>query len=155
MRISKLMYLAILMVSISILLGQESDESYNSKIHDVNRKHSIGSSIFLIGNLAPGDPPHFFQFNYGYYLSPRDVIISEAITWTYYEPLGTYESSDELYPGKIRSIGIGIGYQRFHWKNLYTTIQATPFLQTFFDEIEKDAPNYFLFEPGFHFGYKF
>ncbi len=196
MKISKLVIVVILIVSITTVFAQV----------DVERKHSIGSSVFLLGNLAPGDPPYFFQINYGYYLSPKDVIISETITWTYYEPLGTYGDSDELYPGKVRAIGIGVGYQRFHWKRLYTTIQTTPFLQTFLDEEdekiqngfqlytqlrigyrfelfknswfiepsvafnywpintnfpesfdarEEDAPNYFLFEPGLHFGYRF
>lgn len=171
-----------------------------------SRRHSIGSTLFLLGNFAPGDPPNFFQLNYGYMLTPKDSINIEAITWTYYEPLGTYGSSNESYPGKVRSYGIGLGYQRFHWKNLYSTIQATSFLQQFYDidnekiqkgfqlylqlrlgyrfeffkhrwflepsvafnywpintnfptsfkEIENGAPNFFLFEPGLHFGYRF
>src|SRR4030043_800068 len=57
---------------------------------DINRRHSVGSSLFLLGNFAPGDPVWFFQLNYGYQLTQKDIIIIEAITWTYYEPLGTY-----------------------------------------------------------------
>jgi hypothetical protein len=30
-----------------------------------NYRHSIGSSLFLLGNFAPGNPPCFFQLNYG------------------------------------------------------------------------------------------
>ncbi len=173
---------------------------------EISFQHSIGSTLFLLGNFAPGDPPYFFQLNYGYQFAPEKIIIFEAITWTYYEPLGTYGSSDELYPGKIEAYGLGAGYQRFYWKNLYSTVQATPFLQQFFDsedekiqtgfqlylqlrvgyrfeffkkrwflepslafnywpvntnfptpfkDVEGDAPNYFLFEPGLHFGYRF
>lgn len=170
------------------------------------RRHSIGSTFFLLGNLVPGDPPYFFLLNYGYQLARKDVIFVEAITWTYYEPLGTYGSSGEHYPGRIRAFGIGVGYKRFLWKNFYSTVQATPFLQQFFDvenieigngfqlylqsrlgycfkffnqrwylepsvafnywpintnlptsfkEVEIGTPNYFLFEPGLHFGLKF
>ena len=173
---------------------------------DFERRHSIGSTLFLVGNFAPGDPPNFYQLNYGYRLNQKSNIVVEAITWTVYEPIGTYESSDELYPGKLRSYGIGIGYQRFWWKNSYSTVQATPFLLQFidseneeiqkgfqlylqmrlgyrfeffqnswflepsiafnywpiytnfptdFEEVEDGAPNYFLFEPGLHFGYQF
>jgi len=173
---------------------------------DLYRRHSIGSSLWLVGNLAPGDPPNFFQLNYGYRLTRREVIIVEAITWTYYEPEGTYGSSDEKYPGKIRSSGVGIGYQRFFWKNLYSSVQANPFLQQYYDsddkriqngfqlflqlrwgyrfelfedrwfiepslafnywpvntnmpesfkDVERETPDYFLFEPGLHFGYTF
>jgi len=172
----------------------------------IKRRHSIGSTIFLLGNFAPGDPPNFYQLNYGYRLNQKSNILVEAITWTVYEPIGTYETSEEFYPGKLRSYGIGIGYQRFWWKKSYTTVQATPFLLQFIDsnnkqiqkgfqlylqlrlgyrfeffqnswflepsvafnywpvytnfpesfqEIEDGAPNYFLFEPGLHFGYKF
>jgi len=160
----------------------------------------------MLGNFAKGDPPYYFQLNYGYQFNRKDVLIIEAISWTYYEPLGTYENSDEKYPGKVRAFGIGLGYQRFHWKKLYSTVQATPFLQKFYDEgdnfiqngfqlflqlrigyrfeffkkrwflepsvvfnywpintnfppsfeaVESGAPNYYLFEPGLHFGYRF
>ena len=174
---------------------------------DINRQHFIGSSLFLLGNLDTEDPPSYFQLNYGYQFTRKDVIIIEAITWTYYKPLGIpYGSSGESYPGKIRAYGVGVGYQRFHWKNLYTTVQAIPFLQQFFDledekiqngfqlwlqfrlgyrfeffkqsffiepsvafnywpvntnlptsfaKIESEWPNYFLFEPGLHFGFRF
>jgi len=97
------------------------------------QRHSIGSTFFMLFNVLP-DPPSFYQLNYGYYLTPKDVIIVEAITWTYTEPIGIpYGAIGEHYPGKIRDFGIGVGYQRFHWKNLYTTVQATPFLQNYID----------------------
>lgn len=169
------------------------------------RRHSIGSSVFLLGNLAPGDPPRFFLLNYRYEHKPRQAIFVEALTWTYYEPLGSYGSSDEKYPGKVTAAGIGIGYQRFLWRSLFITAQATPFVQQFYDsdgaaiqrgfqlylqsrvgyrvrflrrwflepsaafnywpvntnfpasfrQVETGAPNYFLFEPGLHFGFRF
>jgi len=210
MKSRRALLVLIFTLSITFAFGQDLTQidsvSAQMEKQDINRRHSIGSTLFLLGNLVPGDPPHFFQLNYGYKLTPKDNIIVEAITWTVYEPIGTYGSSDEFYPGKIRSYGIGVGYQRFHWKKLYSTVQATPFLQQFFDsedkkiqkgfqlylqlrlgyrfeffkkrwflepsvafnywpvntnfpkafeEIEKGSPNYFLFEPGLHFGFKF
>lgn len=120
----------------------------------VFRRHAIGSSLFLLGNFAPGNSPCFFQLNYGYQLTRKDLIIVEAITWTYYEPLGTYGSSDELYPGKVRSFGIGAGYQRFHWKNLYTTVEATPFVQQFYDADNKKIQKGFQLYLQFIVGYR-
>ena len=165
---------------------------------------SEAHSSFL-GNLAQRDPPHFFLLNYGYEMTRRSVVFAEAITWTYYEPLGTYGSSAEHYPGKVRAFGMGAGVKRFLWRNSYVTAQATPFLQQFIDtsraelqrgfrlhlqsrvgyhleffggrwfvepsvafnywpintnfptsfkRIEDGARNYFLFEPGLHFGYR-
>lgn len=183
----------------------------DSQSPDVERtspygRQSLGSSLFLLGNLAPGDPPYYFLLNYGFQVNRNDFIFAEAITWTYYEPLGTYGSSDNLYPGKVRAYGIGAGYQRFIWKSLYITAQVTPFLQQFFGEddkrilsgfqlylqsrlgyrfelfqrrwflepsvafnywpvstnfpgtfkeVERGKPDYYLFEPGLNFGFKF
>jgi len=117
------------------------------------RRHSVGSSLFLLGNI--GDSARFMQLNYGYRLSPKDNIIVEAITWTYYEPLGTYGSSEEFYPGKVRAYGIGLGYQRFLWKNLYTTFEPTFFLQQFYDTDDKKIQKGFQLYLQFILGYRF
>jgi hypothetical protein len=173
------------------------------------RRHFIGSSLFVLANFLP-DPPSFYQLNYGYRLTPEDVISIEAITWTYHAPLGipygpSHDSPQASYPGSIRGVGLGLAYQRFLWKNLYTSGHATPLLQTYrnekkerirngfqlfctlragyhlklfkdrfflepsiactywpvntnmpesFRKIESKWPNYFLFEPGLHFGIK-
>jgi hypothetical protein len=122
---------------------------------DINRRHSIGSSLFMLGNFAPGDPVWFFQLNYGYRLTPKDNIIAEAITWTYYEPLGTYGSSEEFYPGKVRACGVGLGYQRFLWNNLYTTVEPTFFLQQFYDTDNKKIQKGFQLYLQFILGYRF
>ncbi len=123
-----------------------------NKDADFNR-HSIGSTLFLLGNI--GDSVRFIQLNYGYRLTQKDYIIFEAITWTYYEPLGTYGSSEEFYPGKVTAYGIGLGYQRFWWKNLFTTIEPTFFLQQFYDngntKIQKGFQLYLQFIAGYRF----
>ena len=195
----------ILSISFSQTFAQADFTLAEKGQYESFRRHSIGTTLFLFGNLLPGDPPHFFLLNYGYQITRKNSIFAEAITWTYYEPLGSYGSSDKRYPGKIRAYGIGIGYQHFLWKNFYITAQGTPFFQQFFDEenikivngfqlylqsrigyrfelldhrwflepsvafnywpintnfpdgfeeIEAGEPNYFLFEPGLHFGYK-
>ncbi len=187
-------------------LSQNSSVLNQEDEHVHYQRHSIGSSIFLVGNLAPGDHPHYMQLNYGYRISENEAIVAEAITWNYYGPLGTYEESEENYPGKVRAMGLGLGYQRFFWKSAYSTVQATPFLQQFidiendiiqsgfqlflqlrvgyrfeflddrwfiepsvafnywpvntnfpeaFENVEEGAPNYYLFEPGLHFGFRF
>ena len=125
------------------------------KKRDINQRHFIGSSLFLLGNFGPGDPVCFFQLSYGYQLTQRDFIIAEAITWTYYEPLGTYGSSVELYPGKVRAFGAGLGYQRFLWKNFYTTAEPTFFLQQFYDADNKKIQKGFQLYLQFIVGYRF
>jgi hypothetical protein len=117
------------------------------------KRHSIGSTLFLLGNI--GDSVRFMQLNYGYRLTTKDNLIVEAITWTYYEPLGTYLNSEEFYPGKARASGIGLGYQRFLWKNLFSTFEPTFFLQQFYDTDGTKIQNGFQLYLQFIVGYRF
>jgi hypothetical protein len=117
------------------------------------RRQSIGSTLFLLGNIK--DSVNFFQLNFGYRLTTKDNLIAEAITWTYYEPLGTYGSSDEFYPGKVKAYGIGLGYQRFLWKNLFATVEPTFFLQQYYDTGNKKNQKGFQLYLQFILGYRF
>jgi hypothetical protein len=126
-----------------------------------DRRHFLGSSAFMAANLFP-DPPSFYQLSYGFRLTPRDVLVVEAITWTYGAPLGipywaSADAPDRDYPGSIREYGIGLAYQRFLWRDLYAAFHATPLLQQYLDEDGKKIQNGFqLFltlRAGYHFGF--
>jgi hypothetical protein len=133
--------------------AQTDSSSTLTEKQDVKNRHSVGSSLFLLGNIR--DSVRFMQLNYGYRLSPKDNIIVEAITWTYYEPMGTYGSSEEYYPGKVRASGIGLGYQRFLWKNLFATIEPTFFLQQFYNSDGNKIQNGFQLYLQFIAGTRF
>lgn len=203
----------LILLSAILLLTISSAHSQKAEQDSIFRRYFIGSSLFMLGNFIPDDPnsPDFVQLNFGYWLTQKDVISVEAITWKYAWPLGipfgsSFESPEEKYPGYIREYGIGVAYQRFLWKGLYSAIHATPFLQKYvnengekiqngfqlfltarlgyhirlfkdrfflepgiavthwpintnvpesFAQVENKWPNYFLFEPGLHFGFKF
>ena len=117
------------------------------------KRHAVGSTLFLLGNI--GDSVRFMQLNYGYRFTPKDNLIAEAITWTYYEPLGTYGSSEEFYPGKVTAYGIGLGYQRFLWKNLYASVEPTFFIQQFYDLNDAKLQKGFQLYLQFIIGYRF
>jgi hypothetical protein len=205
MRATRTLLVAVLLCAPRVAWAQteESDPDY--------RRHFVGSSLFMLANLVPqANPPFFYQLNYGYRLTPRDVVSVEGITWTYNAPLGipwgrSYGAEDEDYPGKVRAYGVGVAYQRFLWKGLYSALHALPMHQTYvgtegeklgtgfqlfltlrvgyhiellsnrffvepsmaatywpintnlpdsFRQKEGKWPNYFLFEPGLHFGVK-
>ena len=103
---------------------------------DERPRYFISSTPFMLANLLP-KPPHFAQLNFGARLTARDTLIVEAITWRYPAPLGIpywnplFENSNAEFPGFARDIGVGLAYQRFWWKGLYTTVHATPFVQTY------------------------
>jgi len=109
-----------------------------SSPEDPGRRWFIGTSAFVLANLAP-DPPSFYQFNVGYRLTERDVVALEAKTWTYRHPLGipygpSFEAQSEEYPGHVRGYGLGFSYQRYLWKGLYAGGEATAFLQRYMDK---------------------
>ena len=143
-------------ISTTLVMAMFSTMAFcqTEKIDSTFRRHFVGSSFLVLANFLP-DPPSFYQLNYGYMVTKKDVILAEAITWRYSEPLGTYPNSKELYPGKIRAYGVGLGYQRFLWKNLYTTVEPTFFLQQFFDSEDKKIQKGFQLYLQFILGYRF
>ena len=122
---------------ISLAFSQESTEtdslSTKKEKQIVQYRHSIGGSLFMVMNLFP-ESADYYQFNYAYQLTQKDLVIADLRTWKYNEPIGTYGNSDVLYPGKVRAYGATIGYKRFLWKNLSTTVEATNFLKQYYNE---------------------
>lgn len=111
----------------------------------------VGSTLFLLGNLAPTNPPGFAQINLGYRITGKDVISLELITWKHAWPLGinpfynkSYGKQEEKFPGYIREYGIGLAYQRYFWKGLYVAVHATPMWQTFKNEKGDKLDNGFI-----------
>ena len=158
MKLRRTLAALIYALSISLAFGQDLTQtdsvSAQTEEPDINRRHSIGSSLFVLYNFLP-DSADYYQLNYGYHLTQKDVLNVTALTWTYYEPLGTYGDSDELYPGKVRAYGVGLGYQRFLWKNLYSAVEATHFLQQFFDADDEKTQKGFQLYLQLHLGYRF
>ena len=74
MRNRIILLIILIMFSCSIVFSQENIQS------DVGLKHSIGSSLFLLGNFIPEDAVYAFQLNYGYRLTQKDILIVEGIT---------------------------------------------------------------------------
>lgn len=82
------------------------------------RKYFVGSTFFMLGNLAPVNKPDFAQLNFGYRITPENVVSIEVKTWKYAWPLGipygkSKEAPEEEYPGYIREFGVAFVYQRF------------------------------------------
>lgn len=107
------------------------------------RPYYVGTSLFMLANLVPDDyPPAFFQLNAGYRITPDDTLSVEAMTWRYYHPLGvpwgpSHGSPDEAYPGHIREYGVGLAYQRFLWKGIYSSLSAIPFWREYYDAADR------------------
>lgn len=149
------LYISLLMVGVTH--AQEKLSEQPGKQDSTNRRHLIGSSFFVLANFS-SDSPSFYQLDYGYRLTQKDTLIIEARTWKYHAPLGipygpSYESSDESYPGSVKAYGVGLAYQRFLWKNFYSTVHATPFFQRFFNSENKEIQEGFQLFLQFRLGY--
>lgn len=153
----KAKFIILFVFSFSLLFGQKksSDKliSIDTETH-VKYRNSVGASFFMLGNFLE-ESPDYYLFTYGYRLTKKDRIFAEFNTWKYAEPLGTYNKSVEFYPGFVRASGIGFGYQRFHWKGLFTTIQATSFMKQYFDSNNEKTQNGFQLYLQLAAGYRF
>jgi hypothetical protein len=143
------------LLSTNILVGQQDKIKWD--FWDPYYKFYVGTTAFMLGNLFP-DPPSLYQLNVGYWVTSRDVVSLEAITWKYHAPLGipygsAFGEKSEDYPGSIREYGVGIVYQRFWWKGLYTSLQVMPFRRIYLDASDKTLQKGFQLFSTLRLGY--
>lgn len=155
----KIKLLSLIILSVSFVFGQNESPNFSksNKSEGLSKyRHSLGSSVFMLGNFLE-DSPEYYLLTYGYQLTKKDRVFVEFNTWRYSEPLGTYNKSEEFYPGFVRASGIGVGYQRFLWKELFTTVQATPFLKQYHDlndsKTQKGFQLYLQLVAGYRFNF--
>jgi hypothetical protein len=123
------------------------------------KKHFIGSTAFILANLTP-DSPNYYQLNYGYRITPKDVVSIEAITWEYKGPLGRpygkdFDNERSDFPGSVQAIGLGLAYKRFFWKKLYTAFHLTVFHQNYLDPDNKKIQSGYQIFNTLRFGYQY
>ncbi len=131
-----------------------------AKTDSTYKRWFVGSSLFLLGNFAPVNPPGFAQLNLGYRITRRDVISLELITWKHAWPLGinpfynnAYGTSEEKFPGYIRQYGFAIAHQRYLWKGLYMATHIAPMWQTYKNENDNKVGNGFIIFNTSRIGY--
>jgi len=137
-------------------LSQLSAQYYEQD--STSKKYFVGSTLFLLGNLAKSNRPDFMQLNLGYRLTSRDVVSLEVKTWKYVWSLGipygkSFEAPEEKFPGYIREHGFALVYQRFWWKGLYTGIHVMNAWQTFVNENGDKIDNGFQIFNTYRVGY--
>ncbi len=130
------------------------------KTDSTYKRWFVGSTLFLLGNLSPTNPPDFVQLNIGYRLSGKDVITLEAKTWKYAWPNGihpflnkAYGKEEERFPGYVREYGVSVSYQRFFWKGLYAELNVMPTLQKFMNDNGNKIDNGFQIFNTYRVGY--
>ena len=147
----------IFVLAFVLLTSLPLNAQYNQK-DSTYKKCFIGSSLFVLGNLAPVNRPDFAQLNLGYRLTGKDVVSLEIKTWKYAWPLGIpygefFNHPEEEFPGHIREYGFALAYQRYIWKGLYAGIHVMNAWQTFSDTNNLKFDNGFQIFNTYRLGY--
>ena len=153
MWIKFLLCFSVVAVTIVSIFGQQPKQDSSFK------RYFIGSTFFMLGNLSPTNKPDFVQLNFGYRITPKDVVSIEAKTWKYAWSLGipygtSFQAPEEEFPGYVREYGIALAYQRFWWKGLYTAIRIMNARQTFVDDDGNKIKNGYQMFNSYRLGYQ-
>ena len=114
----------------------------------------------MLGNFDTVNSPDFIQLNVGYRITPKDVVFLELKRSKFSFPLGipwgkSFDAPGENYPGYVRQNVIGLAYNRFWWKGLYTGVHAMNAFQTYYDENNKKIANGYTLFMTYRLGYQF
>lgn len=124
------------------------------------RRWFVGSSLLMLGNLDPVNNPEYIQINVGYRLTKKDVVSFEFKRSIYSWPIGipfgpSFDKPGLNYPGHARILAPTIGYQRFWWKGIYTSLHALNAFEKYIDQNNKKIGNGYTLYLNFHLGYQF
>jgi hypothetical protein len=133
--------------------------SAHAEDRNLDRRHAVGTSLFMFANFLPEpESPDFVFLEYGYAFTADDIVLLQVLTWKYGEPLGFPLEGRMDYPGIVRSVGGGLAYQRFVWGNFYLKGEATNFFVRYLDEerrlIQSGYQLYVQLRPGYHWAFQ-
>lgn len=145
-----------------ILFSMTLSSTYAQDAEDSTyKKFIIGSTFLMLGNFIPNDPnrPDFIQLNVGYRITPKDVVFLEFKTSKFNWPLGMpweklFDRERENFPGYVRQKVVGLAYNRFWWKGLYTGVHAMNAFQTYRNEDKTKITNGYTLFMTYRLGYQ-
>ena len=148
------------MVLIMMLAGPSTTKAQTAQPDSTQKKWFVGSTLYLLGNFAKEHNPEYVQLNAGYRITPQDVVHLRFKRSVYDWPLGTswekiFNGTEESFPGHARILAPTIGYQRFWWKGVYTSIYALNAFEKYYDSNKIEIGNGFTLYLDFYAGYQF
>jgi hypothetical protein len=149
-------------LALTLLMGSTLQlKAQDAKQDSTYKKYFVGNTFLLLGNFIPDDPnpPKFIQLNFGYRVTPKDVVFLELkksiFTWPLGIPWGpSFDAPGENYPGHVSQKVLGLAYNRFWWKGLYTGVHAMNAFQKYIDEDDKKIANGFTLFMTYRLGYQ-
>lgn len=143
-----------------VLLNSLQMTAQDGKIENANKKWFVGSTLLLLGNLDDTNNPEYIQLNAGYRITPKDVVQFRFKRSIYAWPLGIpfgpdFDAPGLNYPGHARILAPQLGYQRFWWKGVYTSLYVLNAFEKYVDVNKKKIGNGFTLYTDFYVGYQF
>jgi len=151
----KILWIALVLVLTSTL----QIKAQYAKQDSTYKKWFVGSSFLMLGNFSKISP-EYVQLNVGYRITPKDVVSFDfkrsIYTWPIGIPFGpSFDAPGLNYPGHARILAPTIGYQRFWWKGVFTSLHALNAFEKYMDENKKKIGNGYTLYLNFHLGYQF
>ncbi len=127
---------------------------------NIDQRWFVGSSFLMFGNLSKTNNPEYIQINAGYRVTPKDVVQFRFKRSIYAWPLGipfgpSFDAPGLNYPGHARILAPQLGYQRFWWKGVYTSLYALNAFEKYKDENNKKIGSGYTLYLDFYLGYQF
>ncbi len=143
-----------------VLLNSLQVSAQDGKIENADKKWFVGSTLLLLGNLDDTNNPEYIQLNAGYRITPKDVVQFRFKRSIYAWPLGIpfgpdFDAPGLNYPGHARILAPQLGYQRFWWKGVYTSLYVLNAFEKYVDVNKKKIGNGFTLYTDFYVGYQF
>jgi hypothetical protein len=144
-----------------VLAGSLQVHAQYAKQDSTYKKWFVGSTLLLFGNLDKTNNPEYIQLNAGYRITPQDVVQVRFKRSVYAWPIGlpfgspSFDKPGENYPGHARILAPQIGYQRFWWKGIYTSVYVLNAFEKYMDENNKKIGNGITLYTDFYLGYQF
>ncbi|MEZ4901520.1 MAG: hypothetical protein R2822_07060 [Spirosomataceae bacterium] len=148
-------------LAVSITTSTIPLKAQNAQQDSNYKKWFVGSTLYLLGNLDKTNNPEYIQLNVGYRITPKDVISFRFKRSIYSWPIGipfnspSFDAPGENYPGHARILAPTLGYQRFWWKGVYTSVQALNAFEKYIDKDKNKIGNGYTLYLDFYLGYQF
>lgn len=147
-------------IGLVIVLASSLQVNAQEAKQDITYKRwFVGSSFLMLGNFDTQNSPEYVQLNFGYRITPKDVVSLDFKRSIYSFPIGlpfgpSYDKPGENYPGHARILAPTVGYQRFLLKGLFTSLHALNAFEKYLDEDDKKIGNGYTLYLNFHLGYQ-
>ncbi len=140
--------------------NQSKESSPAKKYKGADYKISVYTPYLTLSNFGnPKTNTHHYEFAVGYDLTMKDKIGMKAATWKLFAPMGIllwdprFLKESSFFPGRLHEKGIGVTYQRKHWKGLFTTVEVLPLFKTYLDPEKNKVGKGFKLYTTYHVGY--